>query len=991
MWDRLLSEIVGTQLQAEVPYDALMPRKVSNLLLVSSLYDYYTIIEDGRLSEMLYTEYLDLDLRFTPSIERVSTAEKALDKLRSERFDLIISMARVGDMNVGEFGRAVAAIDPQIPIVLLAGSSRELTILPRIEDLPGIDSVFVWLGDVRLFLAIIKYIEDRLNAEHDAQTAGVKSIILIEDSVQFYSSYLPLLYMEILNQTRALSIESVNRAQKIMRMRARPKVLLARSIEESLQLFERHKQHLLGIIIDAAFPEGDKIDPQAGFRVARMLKEQAPDLPILMQSDMLNAQPAAELGLEFIDKNSPTLLADLRTFMQSRLGFGEFVFLDPEGAIISRVADLRTLEWAIQAVPEEHILRNVARNDFYMWLTARTEFDLAEAVRTIIRNAGENSNNIREQILLALRTYRQRSMSGVVAEYSSRTFEGGSGFVRIGAGSLGGKGRGLAFLNSLINKYQLEDRFNGVRIFIPPTAVLATGVFTRFMESSGLLSYALKESDDEKITQAFLEADFPPDVLDNLWNFIQWVRYPLAVRSSSLLEDASYQPFAGIYKTYMIPNNNDDPDIRLEELCDAIKMVYASTYHSDPKAYMESLPNRLEEEKMAVIIQQVVGKQYGSYLYPNFAGVGRSLNFYPLPGMKPEDGIVSVALGMGKTVVDGGRCVRFCPAYPQTPAQSFTPEEYLENSQHSFLALDLSSRQLSGAGSNSSFDLTSLDLKVAEQDGTLHPIGSVYSPDNNAIYDGVARPGIRLVTMAGVLKTSIFPLADIAAFMLKVGTAASSCPVEIEFAVNLSEDSSKPHEFACLQIRPLVQGSEVQEVSIDGIEPQDAVCLSYKALGNGFIRNICDLVYVRKDDFDRAKTREVAEEIGELNLKLRQQKRPYVLAGPGRWGSADPWLGIPVKWAQISGAQCIIETGFEDMQVDPSQGSHFFQNIVSLGIGYLSVDMRKNAGDLIDFTWLDSQPAQAETRHLRHIAFPDPLRIVLNGRKNFGVVIKPRQ
>jgi CheY-like chemotaxis protein len=992
MWDRLINEIIGAQLQAEVPYDALMPRRVSNLLLVSSLYDYYTIIEDGRLSEMLYTEYLDLDLRFTPSIERVSTAEKALEKLHSEQFDLIISTARVGDMNVSEFGRAVREINPQVPIVLLAGSNRELSLLPRVEELQGIDSVFVWLGDVKLFLAIIKYIEDRLNAEHDAQAAGVKSIILIEDSVPFYSSYLPMLYMEILNQTRALSVESVNRAQKIMRMRARPKVLLARSFEESLRLYERHKQHLLGIIIDAAFPDGGTIDPHAGLRFARLVKDQVPDLPILMQSDLQNAEPAAALGLEFIDKNSPTLLAGLRAFMQQRLGFGEFVFLTPDGSVLSRAPDLRTLEWAIQAVPEEHIYRNVARNDFYMWLTARTEFELAEAVRTIVQNAGTVPGGIRERILAAIRAYRQRSVSGVVAEYSSRTFEGGSGFVRIGTGSLGGKGRGLAFLNSLVTKYQLEHRFAGVRIFIPPTAVLATGVFNRFMESSGLLSYALEEPDDGKITKAFLEAEFPADILENLWNFIQWVRYPLAVRSSSLLEDASYQPFAGIYKTFMIPNNDDDPEIRLAELCDAIKMVYASTYHSDPKAYMESLPNRLEEEKMAVIIQQVVGKQYDSHLYPNFAGVGRSLNFYPMPGMKPEDGIVSVALGMGKTVVDGGRCVRFCPASPRTPVQSFTPDEYVENSQNSFLALDLSaSPHVSGAENRNSFDLVPLDLAVAERDGTLHAVGSVYSPDDNAVFDGIARPGIRLVTMAGVLKSTVFPLADIAAFMLKVGAAVSSCPVEIEFAVNLSDDPSKEHEFACLQVRPLVQGSEVQEVIISALAPQDAVCISHKALGNGFIRDVFDVVYVRKDTFDRSETLHVAEEIGIVNSRLRQQKKPYLLAGPGRWGSADPWLGIPVKWAQISGARCIIETGFEDMQVDPSQGSHFFQNIVSLGIGYLNVDMHKNSGDLIDSAWLDLQPAETETRHLRHIVLGEPLRIILNGRKNHGVVLKPQR
>ncbi|MCX6833858.1 MAG: phosphoenolpyruvate synthase [candidate division Zixibacteria bacterium] len=907
MWDRVLSEIIGVPSQVEVAYDALMPRRVSNLLLVSSLYDYYTIMEDGRFSEMLYAEYLDLDLRFTPSVERVSTAEEALEKLRSEPFDLVISMAHVGDMNIVEFGKAVREINPSLPVVLLAGSSRELSVLPPIEKLPGIDSVFVWLGDVRLFLAIIKSIEDTLNAEHDSQVAGVRSIILVEDSVQFYSSYLPMLYTEVLNQTRTLTAESVNRARKIMRMRARPKVLLARSFEDGWQLYERHRGSLLGVILDAAFPRDGKADNSAGFEFARLVREQTPDLPILMQSDSQNAAQAAACDLEFLDKNSPTLLSDLRKFMQHHLGFGVFAFLHPDGTVLSRVSDLRTLEWATQAVPQEYIISNLVRNDFMAWLKARTEYELAEAVRAIIQDASDDPGRARDEILQTLRTFRQRAISGVVAEYSSQTFEGGSGFVRIGSGSLGGKGRGLAFLNSLVGKYRLEHRFEGVRIHVPATAVLATGVFEKFMASSGLLSFALGEANDDEITAAFVKAPLPSDVLEDLWNFIQWVRYPLAVRSSSLLEDASYQPFAGIYKTFMIPNNHEDPEVRLDELCRAIKMVYASTYHSDPKAYMESLPNRLEEEKMAVVIQQIVSQRHGRYLYPNFAGVGRSLNYYPMPGMTPEDGVVSVALGMGKMVVDGGRCVRFCPAYPRSPIQSFSPEEYLQNSQDTFLALDMS------------------------------PTGGQ------------------------------------------------------EFAVNVSDGQEKPHEFACLQIRPLVMGSESQDIQIDQFSAENAICVSNKVLGNGFLKDVCDLVYVRRAGFERASTPRVAEEIGTLNGILRRQERPYLLIGPGRWGSADPWLGIPVKWAQIAGVRCIIETDFEDMQVDPSQGSHFFQNVMSFGIGYLTAHPEKNTSDLLDFEWLDRQPVESETSHLRHIRFQAPLYIALDGKKGFGLVMKPQQ
>jgi DNA-binding NarL/FixJ family response regulator len=965
-----------------------MPRRVSNLLLVSSLYDHYTIIEDGKLSEMLYSEYVDLGLRFTPSIERVSTAEEALEKLRSEPFDLVISMIRVGDMNVVEFGEAVHAVNPAIPVILLAGSVRELSLFPSPDHLKGIDTVFVWLGDVRLFVAIIKYIEDRLNATHDAEVAGVRSIMLIEDSVQFYSSYLPMLYTEILKQSHALTAESANRTQRIMRMRARPKVLLARTFEESVSLFEQHRSHLLGVIVDAAFPKDGKIDPAAGFQVIRRLRERAPELPLLMQSDSQNASGAASLGVMFIDKNSPTLLANLREFMQQHLGFGDFVFRRSDGAVISRAPDLRTLEWAMQAVPEEDIRQNVTRNDFYTWLMARTEFDLAETVRTIVRKSGDDPETLRQRLLQVLKAFRQHSLSGIVSEYSSHTFEGGTGFVRIGDGSLGGKGRGLAFINSLINTYHLEHRFPGVRIFVPPTAVLASGVFDRFMESSGLLSYALKETYDRKITDAFLRAKFPTDVLDNLWDFLQWVHYPLAIRSSSLLEDASYQPFAGIYRTFMIPNNNENPEVRLEELRNAIKMVYASTYLADPKAYMESLPNRLEEEKMAVIIQQVVGRQHGSYVYPHFAGVGRSLNFYPVSGVKPEDGIVSVTLGMGKAVVDGGRCIRFCPASPATPIQSFTLDDYLENSPKDFLALDMAHSMFT-EGERFLHDLVTLDLDVAEKDGTLGPVGSVYSADNDALYDGIARPGTRLVTMARVLKGSVFPLADITAFLMKVGRAASSCPVEIEFAVNLSDDPAVPHEFAFLQIRPLVAGSELQDIEVGELDTTDALCVSHKALGNGLISNVCDVIYVRKSNYDRAKNPTIPMEIEALNAMLRQRKRPYLLIGPGRWGSADPWLGIPVKWAQISAVRCIVETNLEDMRVDPSQGSHFFQNIMSFGIGYLMADIQANQGDRLDISWLDCQPAELETAHLRHVVLDHPLRIALNGRKNFGVILKP--
>ncbi len=982
MRDAKMGEIVGALPELGVPYDALMPRKVSNLLLVSSLYDYYTFIEDWRFSEVLLAEYLDLDLRFSPSIQRVSTADEALARLESEPFDLVISMARVGNMNVGELGEAVRKTAPDVPVVLLACSPREVSLLPPVESLPGIDSVFVWLGDVRLFLAIIKHVEDRLNAWHDAQAAGVKSIILVEDSVQFYSSYLPMLYTEIFNQTHALQAVSPTRAQKIMRARARPKVLLARSYEDAMSLYERYRDHLLGVILDAAFPVGGRVLADAGFRVARQLRERSPGLPIMMQSDAPNAAPAAALGLEFTDKASPTLLGSLREFMQQRLGFSEFVFQGPDGQVLSRAPDLLTLEWAVEAVPEESLQPNLARPDFRTWLLVRGQSELADAIARLLRQAASAPVDLRPALLEAIRDTRRRLVAGVVVDYSARAFEGGSGFVRIGKGSLGGKGRGLAFVNSLIASYGLEDRFPGVRIHVPPTVVLTTQVFDRFMQESGLLAYALEQHDDEAITRAFLNAELPRDVLDQLWDFLQWVRQPLAVRSSSLLEDALYQPFAGIYKTFMIPNTADDPETRLAELAAAIKRVYASTYHADPKAYLESLPNRLEEEKMSVVIQQVVGRTHGAYVYPDFAGVGRSLNVYPMAGLKPDDGVVSVALGMGRTVVEGGRAVRFSPARPRTPIQSFSPQEYVANSQRVFLALDLSRAGLEPP------DLVPLDLAVAERHGTLQAVGSVYSPDNDAVYDGVSRQGVRLVTMAGVLKGRVFPLADVTGFLLKVGAAAASCPVEIEFAVNISPDPRQPHEFAFLQMRPLVLGSEAQEVRIGEVRPGAAVCVSHAALGHGLIKDVRDIVHVPAGTFDRGRTALIAAEIGEINVRLQQRRRPYLLIGPGRWGSADPWLGIPVKWGQIAGARCIVETGLADIEVDPSDGSHFFHNIVSFGIGYLTVDRRRE-GDLLDTAWLEAQDPEAATRHVRHIACARPLKIVLDGRTNLGVVLKP--
>ncbi len=992
MRDRTLNSILGYPHTPENPLFSLMPRRVYNLLIVASLYDSFTIMEEGRLAEVLVSDYLSLNLRFPPRIERVSTAEEALKRLKKVSFDLVISMPRVGKMDLREFGLALKKISPDLTLVLLAGSAKELGRFQSISKDPCIDRVFLWQGDVRLFLAIIKLIEDRNNAWHDARIAGIKSIILIEDSPLFYSSYLPILYTEVVNQTQALMADGVNRMQKMMRMRARPRILLGTTFEEGLELYERYRDHILGFILDASFPRMGKLDHNAGIDFLHLVREESPDIPILVQSGSSDkAREIETYGVKFIDKHSHNLLAEVKTFMREDLGFGDFIFRMPDGTEIARAHDLVSLSTAIEKVPDECLMYHAGRDDFSMWFMARTEFDMAAALRPRKAEDFEGPQAIRSLLLKALRFTREQSRAGVVAEFSPDTFEGGEGFVKIGGGSLGGKGRGLAFINSLFNTYSVEDHFPGIRISIPFTAVVATDVYDRFLEKHDLLRKAIEEENDGVITRDFLQSRLPDEVTNQLRIFLERVRFPLAVRSSSLLEDASYQPFAGIYQTYMIPNNNEDIEVRLRELSCAIRMVYASTFHSNAKAYIEATPNRLEEEKMAVVIQQVVGRRFDGYFYPNFAGVARSVNFYPIGGTKPEEGIVSVALGLGNTVVEGGRCVRFCPAHPRKPIQSFSTEEYLENSQRTFFAMDL---KLPGPrGKVSDFDRfgsVSLDLSVAEKHGTLSPVGSVFSPDNNAIYDGVSRRGARLVTMAGVLKGKIFPLGEVLALLLKIGAAASSCTVEMEFAVKLSDDPAKPHEFGFLQIRPLVFGSSVEEIQLEGVDRDRAICVAHSALGNGFRGDISDLVYVRRDTFDRSKTALIAMEVGELNLKLKKRRQPFVLIGPGRWGSADPWLGIPVQWSQISGAQSIIETDLEDIHVEPSQGSHFFQNIVSLGVAFLSPNLKK-AQDVLDWDWLDSQPAREETEHLRHLSFDKPMEIILNGKKSFGVVMKPGQ
>ncbi len=989
-----MEEVAGRLLeQRRIPFSALMPWRVRNILLVSSLYDSFTFQEDGNLNEMLFAEYLELNLRYAPVISRVSTAEEAIEKVRDDPPDLVITMPRVGEMDVFEFGAAVKKMEPALPVVLLAYDTRELALLRAREGHARVDRIFVWQGDGRIFLAIIKWAEDRANAVHDARTAGVKSILLIEDSVRFYSAFLPMLYTQIVKQTQALMAEGVNRMQKLLRMRARAKILLVSTFEDGAAILDQHRGHILGVIVDARFPKGGQTDPRAGYDFVRLVRAADPNIPVLMQSsDAENAERAAELGAAFINKQSPTLLAEVRDFLEESLGFGDFVFRRSDGSIIGSAKDLRHLVDRLRTIPEDSLLYHASRNDFSTWLMARTEFDLAKALRPVRSDEFDTPEELRQYLLSRLRRYRDISRAGLVAEFSDDSFDPHDSFTRIGSGSLGGKGRGLAFIHSLTKTYDIEKHIPKTRIFVPPSAVIATGIFDRFMEQGRLYNLVLGETTDEQVRRAFLAAELPKEATEALRTFLTQVRYPLAVRSSSLLEDSSHQPFAGIYDTFMLPNNHPDLDVRLAALARAIRLVYASTYYADSKSYIESTPNRLEEEKMAVIIQQVVGRRHGDYLYPDVAGVARSYDYYPMAEMRAEDGVASVALGLGRMVVDGGRCVRFSPEHPRRLYQFASARDYLDNSQREFYALDLALLREPEDGAlercEADAHLIKLDLEQAHEHGTLEAVGSIYSPQNDAVYEGTYRQGVKLVSMAGVLSGSYFDLPAALKFLLEVGKSGFSCHVEIEFALNLHPEKDEPHEFAFLQIRPLVFGTATEEMDLSGVDPTAAICVSGGALGHGRLEGIRDLLFVRPDAFDRSKTTAVAAEVGAFNGRLQQEGRPYVLIGPGRWGSADHWLGIPVTWSQISGARCIVETEMADIQVVPSQGTHFFQNITAFGIGYYTVRAEDPRGRL-DQEWLEAQDPFAQSEHVSHLRFAEPLDVVVDGRSNVGVVMKP--
>ena len=977
--------------RVRVPYQDLMRHRILHVLLVSTPYDRFLLEEAGELSERVQGEFRNLDVHYAPGLTGVSSGREALDLVaREESINLIITTPHVADLDPGRLAAEVKK-RRDVPVVLLAWDPAELNGFGSQRGSP-IDRAFLWQGDARILQAIVKSVEDWRNVDHDARLAGVQVILLIEDNVRHYSSFLPLMYSELLEHSQRVIAEGLNLSQKILRMRARPKVLLCTSFEEAARAFDAYADEVLGIISDVEFPlaPGEEVSTQAGVRFTELVRTRFQDVPIVLHSSKPeNQKVAREARARFLLKGSPHLLEDLHKVMIEDFGFGPFVFRRKDGKDeVDRADDLRSLEEKLKTLPADSLLYHGKGNHFSRWLKARTEFALAHALRPRkLEDYGGDAEALRADLIQALADYRFERSQTVVADFDRATFDLGSDFYRIGGGSLGGKARGLAFVRRLISLHGLRNRFPGVRICIPTTAVLGTDVSDRFLDDNDLRSFAIDCQDDAELWRRFERAAFPAEAERDLTAFLEKVRQPLAVRSSSLLEDSQNHPFTGVYDTLMVRNNAWSVAERVRQATLAVKRVWASAFSQHAKAYLQATAFRLEEEKMAVMLQGIVGAVHGPRFYPEISGVARSHNFYPLAPARAADGIAAVALGLGRAIVEGGACLRFCPLYPQHVPQLSSVTEALETTQRDFWALRLEGDSGDG-GDGLAMREELFNLAAAEADGTLGRVASTYSKENDVVYDGLSRRGTRLVTFSPILKHGLFPLPEILRTLMAAGEEGVGSPVEIEFAVNLSGTSDKRMEFGFLQVRPLALARETEAIEVGEVDPGAVLCRSSRVLGNGRIEGLRDLVVVDFQRFQRAQSREAAKEIGRLNGRLLAEGVPYVLIGVGRWGSRDPWLGIPVTWSQVAGAKVIVEAGLRDLKVTPSQGSHFFQNLTSFNVGYFTVNA-EDRGGRVDWDWLDAQPAESTAAHVRHLRLAEPLLIKMNGRKGEGVILKP--
>ena len=981
----MLSKLKLNQLYfKDTQFVSLMTKRIFNVLLVANPYDAFMLEDDGRIDEKIFIEYMNLSLRYPPRFTQVSTEEDAWKQLGNTMFDLVICMPGSDNSDTFDIARQIKEKYPHIPLVVLTPFSHGIKERMEHEDLSIFEYVFCWLGNTDLLVSIIKLIEDKMNLEHDIKEVGVQMILLVEDSIRFYSSVLPNLYKFVLRQSQEFATEALNEHQRTLRMRGRPKIVLARSYEEAMDLYNKYQNNTLGIISDARYPREGKIDPHAGIRFLTEVRSRDPFIPLILQSaEVSNKEFALSCGAQFIDKNSKKMNIDLREAVSENFGFGDFIFRNPNTMEeVVRVHNLKELQNAIFSIPAESFLYHISRNHISRWLYSRAIFPVAEFLKQITWESLQDIDAHRQIIFEAIVKYRKMKNQGVVAVFQRDRFDRYSNFARIGDGSLGGKGRGLAFIDNMVKRHAEFEEFENASVVIPKTVVLCTDIFDEFMDMNQLYQVALSDADDETILRAFLRAKLPDRLVEDFFAFFDVVKSPIAIRSSSLLEDSHYQPFAGIYSTYMIPYLTDKYEM-LRMLSDAIKGVYASVYYKDSKSYMQATSNVIDQEKMAVILQEVVGTQYGDRFYPSISGVARSINYYSINDELAEEGTVSLALGLGKYIVDGGLTLRVCPYHPDKVLQTSEMEMALRETQTRFYALDLKNM-----GQNFSlddgFNLLKLPVKEAENDGSLNYIASTYDPYDMVIRDGIYPGGRKVITFANILQHDVFPLARILQLVQKYGQGEMRRPVEIEFAVNLNA-AEKKGVFYLLQIRPMVDMKADLNEDLDAIPEDQLLLKSVNSLGQGIMDDIQDVIYVKTEGYSASNNQLIAYDIEKLNKRFLDEGKHYILIGPGRWGSSDTWLGIPVKWPNISAARVIVEAGLTNYRVDPSQGTHFFQNLTSFGVGYFTINAYMNDG-LYNQELLNSMPAVEETKYLRWVHFDKPLAVKMNGKKKIGVV-----
>jgi len=977
---------------SETAFDRLMQQRIYRVLLICSHYDAFMLEEDGRIDEQIFNEYVSLSLRYPPSFIQVHSAREALDVIHSdEKIDLIISMLNVGDVDTFDLAKQIKKRLPDTPLVILTHFSREVSARLEKEDLSGIDYIFSWLGNADLLLAIIKLIEDKMNADNDILEVGVQSIIVVEDSVRYYSSLLPLLYKTVMRQARSFMQEALNEHKRVLRMRGRPKILLAKSYNEALELYNRYKPNVLGVISDVSFKVNQRRDQKAkqGLKLCQMIRKEDPNMPFLLQSSRIgNKKYADELGVGFTHKYSQTYNIDLRNYIISNFGFDDFVFYNPNtGKEVCRAEDLPALQKLLLTVPDDSLSYHSSRDHLSKWLNARALFSIAQLFKPLSLQDFDSLDDVRKFLYQAISAYRMSKSRGVIAMFDRKRFDDYKFFSRIGNGSIGGKARGLAFVNTLIRDNHLYNKYSNVVIAIPRTVVISTEFYDEFIESNNLFKIGVSNIPDHTILEKFVAAELPSRLIEDLRVVVSVINQPIAVRSSSKLEDSHYQPFAGIYSTYMVPNTNNKEQM-LSMLAQAIKSVYASVFFKASKAYMVATSNVIDEEKMGIILQEVCGNRHEQYFLPTLSGVARSINFYPIGAEKPEHGIATVGYGLGKLIVDGGVSLRFSPQFPKKILQVSQPEMALRETQKIFYALDMRPESFTPS-TDDGVNITRLAIDEAKSYPDFSHVASTYDFENNSINDGIWGNGKKIVTFASVLKYNTFPLASILRDLLEIGQKEMNCPVEIEFAANLNVPKDMPAVFNLLQIRPIVASELSDDFPWEEANLDESIIYSESALGQGKVQHIQDIVYVKPNKFDPARTKAIAQQVEEINQLYMDAKRNYVLVGPGRWGSSDPWLGIPIKWSQISEARAIVESGLPDFRVDPSQGTHFFQNLTSFRVGYLTVNPYIHDG-IFDVEYLNNQPSFHETEYIRCVRFDSELQIHIDGKNNKGVVFRPQ-